>query len=359
MKGTKADRLTPPVIGEAPWLVYTPNNSRYKQKSKYQKTQTFCTLFSSSPNRLYVKSIPALSCKSILGCCHGWLILRNRYKKKLITLWNPITLQCLVLPLLPIDGKQKLLSCTLTSPPNSNGCVLFLFFEDIVLSCRPSVHSTCSWVTQSIAIDGTNAKMSFAVNVNGIIYGRAYITHEDGGMLHHMVRMKVDDDDSNSFTLESLELRDPKCRYCCYHPHQYLVESCGHIYYVGVCRRHAYDTRISDVKVWELDVLRKNWVEITSLNGRAFFLSDDSCTWTWGSGGRGGVQENCVYFFAPNQNEILYCYCLDDNQLTLLLPCPDASIHLSSPIWVNVMPQHHHIDRSVSLLCNDMKAEKV
>ncbi|XP_056697848.1 F-box/kelch-repeat protein At1g57790 isoform X2 [Spinacia oleracea] len=180
--------------------------------------------------------------------------------------------------------------------------------------------------------------------------------------------MEVADDYSHSLTVKSLQMKWPGSGIGCFQSVEYWVESCDQIYYVCVYIRHTEDHRISVVKVLELDLFGRNWVEVKSLDGRAFFLGKDCSTWCWGSntttsdnvkssstrgGGSGCIRGDCVYFLFPERDCVYYCYSLDDCTLSVFESCPNMQTPYSSPIWLNMMQQHH---RSLGVL--DVKGKE-
>ncbi|XP_010676008.3 uncharacterized protein LOC104891917 [Beta vulgaris subsp. vulgaris] len=335
----QVDVLRPPLPEQAPWLIYTHGTSKKKQ------IQTFFTI---SDNNSYLKSIPILRGKSICGSCHGWLILRDSIDPKQFSLCNLVTEQSLLLPplsSLPMStlGDTELSTCTLTSPPCSEDCILFLFFTDQVFSCRPkskdedgtSISSSCSWVSQKIDIDGKRTGLYSAISHKGLIYCCAL------SPVHRILLlcMKVADDPSNTLT-KFLQLEEPICTFRRATSNYYIVESCGHIYWVCPCSRYGQDLSINNVEIWELDMHSKKWVHVKCLGGRAFFVALNCSTWCWASN---GLQENCVYLLVPSENDkIFYSYSLDEKSLTVFRPLPNLKTPYSTPVWFNAMPQHEH-----------------
>ncbi|CAO2839037.1 unnamed protein product [Amaranthus hypochondriacus] len=388
MESTNNKKVAPP-LGNSPWLVFTHGDSRKKM------IQTFCSM-SSLPtnNQSLIKSIPQLRGFDILGSYHGWLILRNIKDHNIISLCNLITLQSISLPPLPRkkteendntdindeeyddddgDGdddndEDENVFCALTSPPNSANSLLCLFIKDQVFSCRITTDSTISnWNTQKLKLDGERIE-SIRNNfiMHGIIYSLTRIYNpRTYGIRYYLTAIEVVDEKTNtniaySLVIKSLALKPHHDKYRTNIRFMTnLVESYGHVYCVETYIRNAYDDNFSRVTVFELDFSTKNWVEVKSLNGRAFFIDYNSCTWCWGSSGSSfeglSIQENCVYKIISVNKRIICCYNIVERSMTLFSLSPYLTTPISSYAWVNAAP----ISLPVQRLGSIQKQEKI
>ena len=255
--------------------------------------------------------------------------------------------------------------CALTSPPNSTNSVLCLFIKDQVFSCPITTDSSISnWNTQKLKLDGERTE-SIRNNfvMHGIIYSLTRIrnprTYE---IRYYLTAIEVVDEETNtkintniaySLAIKSLALTPFEYYPAYVRCRTNLVESYGHVYCVNTYIRNAYDDNFSRVTVFEFDFPTKKWVEIKSLNGRAFFIDYNSCTWCWGSSDTNfegsGIQENCVYQIRDNKR-IIFCYNIVERSMTLL----SLSLYLTTPVssyaWVNAAPISLPVQRYVGLL---------
>ncbi|CAO2839031.1 unnamed protein product [Amaranthus hypochondriacus] len=394
MEDANNKKVAPP-LGNSPWLVFTHGDSRKKM------IQTFCSM-SSLPtnNQSFIKSIPQLRGFDILGSYHGWLILRNIKDHNIISLCNLITLQSISLPPLPRkkteendntdindevydddddgDGgddddndEDEDVFCALTSPPNSANSLLCLFIKDQVFSCRITTDSTISnWNTQKLKLDGERIEsISNNFIMHGIIYSLTQIYNpRTYGIRYYLTAIEVVDEKTNtkintniaySLVIKSLAFTPQDNYGRDIRSMTNLVESYGHVYCVETYIRNAYDDNFSRVTVFELDFSTKNWVEIKSLNGRAFFIDYNSCTWCWGLSSSSfeglSIQENCVYKIISVNKRIICCYNIVERSMTLLSLSPYLTTPISSYAWVNAAP----ISLPVQRLGSIQKQERI
>ncbi|KAL2896646.1 hypothetical protein RDABS01_038430 [Bienertia sinuspersici] len=327
--------------GETPWLVHAHG----ARTSKRKQCQTFTSMSPLPPNnKSYVKSFPVMRGKSIKGSCTGWLILLHRCETNCIifTLFNPVTLQSIQLPEFQdeLHIEDEMVQYLLISTPDLDDCVFVVFDCEQVFFCRPSRGDYSTWVKQTLEVDGKSLDVFKTAVLDRIIYCLATVGEQLSSVMWTIASIKVDDA-SNSVIVKRLQSGWPDCHMSYFTRHLNLVESCGAVYCVGRYIRDG-DSRYSIIKVWRLDLEEQNWVEVNSLNGRAFFIGEDSCcTWCWGSSD--GVPGNSVYYIWDHfrDHEVVYCYKLHENSTMLLHVCPALINPCTSLVWHN--PQHHRL----------------
>ncbi|XP_021754963.1 uncharacterized protein LOC110720265 [Chenopodium quinoa] len=383
-----------PPAERSPYLVYTLRNVCGDDDDDESKpTQTFCTIDEGNDvsDYSYIKSIPQLRGKFICASCHGWLILGDFVDKFLYYLWNPLTLELIALPPLPnsaytddealeIYGDlEKYRAYTLITlgdedleknSVGNNVSVVLLFFDDKVFSYRLSSKSSSdissNWINHGLELFGKKLTIHNVITVNKVVYAWAhkYYREDIDGPDRSSILLSIEvaNDATDSFTIKSLQM-DPLPQNGLVSSDKlvdYWVESCGHVYYIWYLVRRCMDCRIRMVKIYELDLVGNKWVEVKSLDGRAFFLGQDCSTWCWGSNsgdGSGCVRGDCIYFPVPKReyfdNTIYYCYSLNEGALSMKLFRSELSRHYA-PIWLNLMPQYHSL-----LGVQDMKGKEL
>jgi len=288
-----------------------------------------------------LKAIPELEDKFVRTSCYGWLLLQHSLYFLNFYLWNPMTLETIYLPLLEnlldLDDDVRISTCALTSSPDDDDdFAVFVFCDYFALSCRPRSDHDPRWRVDEIEIEGEQASISDAIACNRVIYACAsYSVGDEDAYKHSLITLKVnvdgdhDDKFSSSLLLDVPDRIHPKCNGY----QTYLLESNSQVYYV--CLAVSNDPRIDAVEIWELNLDKKEWVEVKSLNDRAFFLGRDSCTWCWAST---EVEANSVFLLrALNLDDgldsTLGQYRLEDHSLTVYLPCPKLLSPRTRPFW--------------------------
>ncbi|KMT12674.1 hypothetical protein BVRB_4g087730 [Beta vulgaris subsp. vulgaris] len=303
-----------PPQGETPWLVYTHGNSRKKQIQTFCTSSPLPpnnNFYIKSIPELRGKSIEG-SCYGWLILND----LKDRKIFSLYNSTSFEIINLPPLPLPDIEENIELTSCTLTSPPSANSnCVLFLFFGNQVFSCHPTtIRHNDNWHTQQLQLDSPTMHILHirnAVTLNGIIYCWAIVqehhnandddseddgdndsnddseeddgdddgdddSEDDGdddgddgdddsgvedsnddadvysGMRDYVVSMEVVDEPTNSLSLKIITRKMQKWDYSYVHGEDYLLESCGTIYWVGFRITHYEDEKIGQSKSLEV-----------------------------------------------------------------------------------------------------------
>ncbi|KAI8552814.1 hypothetical protein RHMOL_Rhmol06G0297300 [Rhododendron molle] len=143
-------RQCPPPPAAYPWLVFSHGRGF--------KNQTFHTTPHPPPSgqnknnnsSSSVRSVPELRNKFVWNSCHGWLILSNNDDDDQFSLFNPVTLESVLLPPNKLDPETAILGCTLTFPPSNPNCTLFVFDRGLrrILFCRLE---NKKWIAKSYA----------------------------------------------------------------------------------------------------------------------------------------------------------------------------------------------------------------
>ncbi|KAK9699750.1 hypothetical protein RND81_08G193800 [Saponaria officinalis] len=327
-------------MGNAPWLIVTHANHGNRRKAV--EKQTFCSL---SEGKSYIKTIVDLDGKSIVASSRfGWLILRERDNVGMYSVWNPVTLQYLLLPKLP-DAPEQRPRCVFTSAPDTEACVLVLFFEGLVCLCiNPNAGGDCRWIRHRLEHDGESVSVTDAIFLNGFIYARASYKSREGGYESLFSRLKVSEDDSYSLSFEPFFLEVPHhlINFKIYVRRlDHILEVSGVVYLVHMLVRHADDMGNYDIFkafIWRLDMSAMSWIRVESLGDRAFLLSYRGSTWCYGGVSGALVEKNTIYLVADRYHT-LHSYRLRDDNCSFISPHP--SFHWSggnAPTWF--IPPH-------------------
>ncbi|OVA01299.1 Protein of unknown function DUF295 [Macleaya cordata] len=331
------------------------------------KDQTFYNLFEPNNNKTYIKRIPEL-CNSYWQCpsqCshQGWLIIMceddesnnksndnddvvvdeysnsSNWKFGDCFLWNPVLLETIQLPnfrhWINKYDHYDVHECVLSSPPgNPDSMVLFLFVgyldeirEYVIVYCRPGDKQ---WSKQDLS--------RFAAYFPRALFCFKSKLYVDCYNAHLEIGKRRLDNDNETLPIMWFAVRqetDSPVVGALPYLRTHFVESCDELFKV----HKLYHQGSCEKQVVALQVLRMNfslmaWEEVKSLGDHVLFLGERttaSC-----SAAELGLTRGCVYFTQPNDMK-LYTFDLEDNTITMSLPCPNLPRPWLSPDWL-IMP---------------------
>ncbi|PSR85335.1 F-box/kelch-repeat protein [Actinidia chinensis var. chinensis] len=307
----------PPSEASSPWLVF--------YHGRGLRNQSFYSV--SKPNNTYVRSIPELRKKCVWNCCYGWLILSN-YKDDQFSLWNPATLESIVLPLLKINSETCINGALLTSPPSEPNCSLLIFDKGLrrILFCRLQNQH---WIEKSYRKEmeamggGSSDFLTHPVSCNGKLYASTFSFSQ-----------LVSIEQNNSLVIRSRGSSKPTpAEYLSPHQRRDLVESCGDLFAIITIDGGIIHEDAIGIEIFKLDFSSMIWERVESVRDRVFFLCNNyalSCPTEISSE---QINGNCVYF-TRWEDKSLYSYNMDDGSISASLPCPNIPTPWRSPIWV-------------------------
>lgn len=330
-------RQCPPPPAAYPWLVFSHGRGF--------KDQTFHTIPHPPPsgqnknknnnNSSTVRSVPELRNKFVWNSCHGWLILSNNDDEDQFSLFNPVTLESVLLPPNKLDPKTAILGCTLTFPPSNPNCTLFVFDRGLrrILFCRLE---NKKWIAKSYAkeIDTKSGRKHDTdfLHLPVCCKGKLYASISNKSQLVSIDT--VEQDSSHHLVIKRLGAELPS-DYEQISPcvRTYLVESNGEIYCIIAMYGATRFTDVNGIEIFKLDLTRLIWERVESLKDGVFFMCNKYavscpaiCTDQVGEG-------TCVYF-TQVKDKSLYAYNIADDSISVSLPCPSLPTPWKSPIWV-------------------------
>ncbi|KAH7860924.1 hypothetical protein Vadar_019591 [Vaccinium darrowii] len=327
-------RQRPPPPAAYPWLVYG-NGFR---------DQSFHTISHPPSNQYYkdlhniscVRSVPELCNKVVWNSCHGWLILSDDDNGDgQFSLFNPVTLECILLP--PsnynLDPQTTIDTCTLSSPPTDPSCMLFIFYRGLrrsrILICRiENKHWIEKRYDEEIeAIHERPISNKDSLHLPVFCNGKLYASTRTYSQI---VSIDMVEQDPINLVLKPLGIGLPwNYEYPSTRLIPCLVESDGDIYFINLICGGRSSTDGFRVEIFKLDLTSVIWERMESVKDRVFFLCSKyaiSCP-------TDQVGGTCVYF-TLFRNKSLYAYNIEDDSVSVFLPCPYLCFPWKSPIWV-------------------------
>ncbi|KAI3874176.1 hypothetical protein MKW98_010511 [Papaver atlanticum] len=136
---------------------------------------------------------------------------------------------------------------------------------------------------------------------------------------------------------------------------QYFVESFGEVFliYISSISRGIYQNYVSQIVVSKLDFSSMAWVDVKSLDDHVFFLSRRTQLFCLASDL--GFSKGCVYYTLHGEMS-LYRYDLEDQSISLSLPCPDLRTPWFLLHWLMITTPPRIDDRRTAD-CNLRKVE--
>ncbi|GLT42955.1 hypothetical protein SLA2020_169320 [Shorea laevis] len=281
---------------------------------------------------------PELHGKEILAYSHGWFILLHKVIRTLMfSLWNPLTLESICLPGLPLKSTQEISFCILSSPPGDFDSMLILFETKApsFIWCSIGIGIGYKrWKRQDIKAKSWKMKNYYCLFAPVICNGTLYCCLQS----HHR----------GSFRLVKIKLSMPnyrlplilfdefipvpegyfKATIAC----AYMLESCGELFVVYLIKGRLCAQVVISVEVFKLDFLAMVWNKVESIKNRAFFVSKIS---SFSCPATSEVKGNHVYFTLYGDKS-LYSFNMDDKTVSVSLACPNLPISGSSTIWIKM-----------------------
>ncbi|KAI3949021.1 hypothetical protein MKW98_021627 [Papaver atlanticum] len=384
LSNQRSERKLPPSPRPAPWLVIPHGKNR--------KFQTFLSIFDHPLNKSYKKFIPELSGKRFWqkNSHQGWLIIvcceddDPNFNNGDCFLWNPTSLEIIMLPNIDhynqLDG-YRIQDCLLSSPPQSSsscrisstngddGSVVYILYNggkkpDILIYCRPGEKE---WRKHEFVDVVQSLKSMFYVK------GKLHIMCLCEELLEITVQCGsgIDEEEETLSLSISILITNDEDSLCksedvggslvCKH-HTYYMESFGEIFRINryYIQRGCYEHFVTKIVVSKLDFDSLTWEEVKILNDYVFFIGYRDTRLSCLASDL-GLTKGCVYFTLKCDLS-LYMYDLEDESISLSLPCPDTPAPWLSPRWL-IIPTPSRVDDSRTttdlMLCKDEATEKV
>ncbi|KAI8552815.1 hypothetical protein RHMOL_Rhmol06G0297400 [Rhododendron molle] len=324
-------RQCPPPPAAYPWLVFS--------HGKGFKDQTFHTIphppaKTKNNNGSSVRSVPELRNKFVWNSCHGWLILSNNDDEDQFSLFNPVTLESVLLPPNKLDPETAILGCTLTFPPSNPNCTLFVFDRGLrrILFCRLE---NKKWIAKSYAkeIDTKSGRKHDTdfLHLPVCCKGKLYASIRNKSQL---VSIDTVEQDTSHLVIKRLGAKLPS-DYEQISPRvgNYLVESNGEIYCIIAMYGARRFTDVNGMEIFKLDLTRLIWERVESLKDRVFFVCNQYAVSCPAISTDQVGEATCVYFSLV-EDKSLYAYNIEDDSISVSLPCPSLPTPWKSPVWV-------------------------
>ncbi|KAH7862044.1 hypothetical protein Vadar_034067 [Vaccinium darrowii] len=323
-------RQCPPLPAACPWLLFYHGRG-FRNQTFHTISQPPSSQNNNSGSSSSVRSVPELRNKTVWNSCHGWLILSDNDEDQ-FSLFNPVTLECILLPPYDkLDPKTNISDCALSSPPTDPSCTLFLFDGGLcrILFCRlENKHwSEKRYVKEIEAINKRKSDKDY-LKLPVFCRGKLYASTN-----WQLASIDTVEQDTSNLLIKPLGTEMPsdyeQLAPCLT---RFLVESDGYIYCIIVMRGGRMFTDVFGIEIFILDLTSVTWERVESVKDRVFFLCSNyaiSCpaVCTEQVGG------TCVYF-TRREDKSLYAYNIKDDSVSVSLPCPNLSTPWKSPIWV-------------------------
>lgn len=312
-KEERSPHSVPPLVPQPlPWLVIS--------HGKHNQKQTF---FSISENRYYPKVIPEIRNKYIWTLSYGWFLLMDHDSKDAF-LWNPISMEKLQLPPVEWPSNETYGICIVTSPPFDPNCrVIFINgFLKKLMFCRPG---DLEFVKQEFELcdDVLERVTTFEGKIYGVTRpGYLLVTAEFVGPALQFRQFLREG-------LPSSSIRpDKKDAHC------HLVDCCGELLVVRMILVYG-NNEPADFELFQLDISEKKCTKVESLGQRAIFLETyrSTGTSTGCSVVEAGIRGNCIYY-VQREDASLYKYDLEEQSISISLPCPHVHRRWSLLRWI-------------------------
>ncbi|KAI3944715.1 hypothetical protein MKW98_021173 [Papaver atlanticum] len=365
----RSERRLPPSPRAAPWLIIPHGENR--------KFQTFFNMFDPM-NKSYKKFIPELSRKRFWQkkSHQGWLIIMceedndPNFNNGDCFLWNPSSLDIIMLPNLYHFNQLHrcpIRDCVLSSPPDqSSSCstgddsnVYILYYDGgsryIILYCHPGEKE---WRKHEYA-DG-DRELESMLYFKGKLYimcwyGRVLeITITNGGS-------EICDEEEETLSLNiskfstnenSIIYSENVARRLDYY-HSYYLESYGEVIRIDrhYIERGDYENFVTKILVSRLDFNTLTWEVMKFSSDHVFFIGyldttdDERYTGPTDTKRYLDTTDTRLSCLASDLGLSKGCYDLEEESISVSLPCPDVPTPWLSPTWL-MIPTYSRVDDS-------------
>ena len=283
----KSARVVVKTIDKLPWtMVY-----KWRNPKSWSNPRSFCKLY--EPRRhnrklSYVVEIGRINGRrnfvsaEVYASRDGWVLLYESYKRKLF-FFNPFTKEVIYLP--PMSSSEVALA-TFSSAPVSLNCFVFIpSYRVGKFHAELYSHADKAWKTYNLITD-----IDHRVGVlNAVCYMKGtFYCHFDS---FHLAAfdMMAGQEQQPSIVMTTHPPLDTDSWSWEYIWPRYLLECDGDFFLVNISSSHR------KLCVLKLDWERKEWVRVSSLEGRAMFLGHAS--YCVSAGGETETIANRIYYY--------------------------------------------------------------
>ncbi|KAF9614472.1 hypothetical protein IFM89_018719 [Coptis chinensis] len=322
----------------APRLVF-PNGEGTKKL-------TFFDILSYPNEKSYTKNFD-----EIFGCCclasiNGWLIMMDYLSKEdHCFLWNPDTREIIDLPPRDEDDIEQIKNsgCILLSPPANLDCTVLFVGKSFFLWWRVGdkiwTKDEYEIVRDGIKIDDYIDKVISCTD--GTIYA----------LTMQRLTIIIDREPCGKLSVRTLDFERPQ-----YYPetlcfHAYLVESCGEIIFVVIHSEGVTFKGVNHIELFKMDFSEEAWVIMDCLGDNVIFVSTIGADSMSVSATQSGLKGNCIYFTLVQDKHNLYVFDLEDESISIYLPCPNLRTPSSLPFWLlpsNRLVEKQNVDENTT-----------
>ncbi|XP_026432841.1 uncharacterized protein LOC113330201 isoform X2 [Papaver somniferum] len=366
----RSERKLPPSPKVAPWLVYP--------YGKLFKFQTFCDIFDLDSNKSFKKFIPELSIKKYWqkNSHQGWVIVLNfddedpNFNYKEFFLWNPASLETIVLPSLPdLVEDYSIIDCVLSSPPQNSIISSSSNSSSSLSHCGSSSSFSCSDDEDNVDYDSMvyilydgdespdvliychpgekqwriHVFVDVGQSLESMFYfkGKLYVMCLNNVHIEIEIQYGSDTEDAEILSVSDaisvgynsgIDVVAGGLDNRCHFDH---VESFGEVFQIfrNYFPRGIYENCVTGIYVWKLDFSSMTWEEMKSMDDRIFFLGGHTQLSCLASDL--GLAKGCVYFTQAKEMS-LYKYDLEDDSILLSFPCPNLPAPWYPPKWLMI-----------------------
>ena len=296
--------LPPPTCERHPWLMFSHGKNKQRQ-----------TFFNIPEHHYYTKIIPELHNKRVACSSYGWLILEDLDSDDCFLL-NLLSMEKIQLPPMDLDYEV----CILSLPPSDPNCYVLFVTNDFLLSWQPG--------------DNEFVRKDFQIEVEFIDWA-SIIVHQ--GQIYAIVNPKayILVADFTRSIIRFTKLINESAPIIGSHGiiffKSYLIESSGELLVVHKVFSTMFQLRhvVLNFEIYRLDRSKDIWTKVRNIGKQTIFLSADEgkCRLVQNA----GIKENSIYF---TRYRNLYVFDLDDQSVTVSLPCPNVSKSRSNLYWI-------------------------
>lgn len=312
-----------------------PSNFFYQpwlMQSSYQANQATQIFIDPTDGSIKEKEIAQMQGTMCFGFIDEWLFLWDRRSNECFFL-EPNSLSKVHCPPLPV-WPNCLVSFSLSSNVNHRDCTIIFIgmevpidnnvgFPSFFLYCRPNVDKT--WT--KLPIEGYyRAGETIAIHD-----GKLYARNGNNVVVFDVPSLLKGQIDMTTVLLPKRPMH-PRADMSSLN----IVESCGHIYLVGI-KISLGEMRLANyIDIHRLDVTSMSWLRVDSIGDRAFFLGECYC-YASVRASDAGADNNCIYYVSfirgIKYTQRICKFYLDDHTVTLILVPDGETTYGSAFCW--------------------------
>ncbi|XP_022734309.1 F-box protein At3g56470-like [Durio zibethinus] len=125
-----------------------------------------------------------------------------------------------------------------------------------------------------------------------------------------------------------------------------MVESCGEVFVIYLVHGGKLFVEVTGVEVFKLDFSLMEWIKVECAKDRAFFVDEKAA---YSCPALKPETEGNRIFFTLSDDKSLYSIDIEENSVSVSLPCTDLKPPWSTPIWVmpdlSLSPVHRRMEK--------------